>query len=276
MNRNKLVMPILKWVGGKRQLLPEIRKELPNKYATYYEPFLGGVAGLFGTQPKAAVVNDFNSELINVYEVVRDSHEELIRDLKKHKNTSEYFYKIRELDRKKGFKEISKVKRASRVIYLNKTCYNGLYRVNNAGEFNAPFGRYKNPNIVNESVVKAVSKYLKSANIKFLYGDFEKSLKNIKKGAFVYFDPPYDPVSKSSNFTGYVEGGFGREEQIRLRDKCKDLNKRGVNFLLSNSDTKFIRELYSDFKIIQVKATRNINSKGGKRGRVSEVLIKNY
>src|SRR5699024_7016411 len=175
MAKNKLVVPFLKWVGGKRQLIPEIRKMLPKGVANrpYYEPFIGGGALFFELQPKRAVINDYNEELINVYIVIRDNPNELIEDLKKHKNTSEYFYEIRSIDRQPLFNNLTNIERASRIIYLNKTCYNGLYRVNNAGEFNSPFGKYKNPNIINEPVIKAVSKYLNSAQIQISNGDYE-------------------------------------------------------------------------------------------------------
>lgn len=276
MRKNKLIGPFLKWVGGKRQLIPTISKLMPNKYDTYYEPFVGGGAVLFHQQPSKAVVNDFNKELINVYEVIRNNPEKLIEDLKTHKNESDYFYKLRLLDREDGFDQMSEIKKASRVIFLNKTCFNGLYRVNNAGEFNSPFGRYKNPNIVNEITIRAVSKYLNENKISILNKDFEDAVKGARKGDFVYFDPPYDPVSKSSNFTGYIQGGFGNKEQIRLRDLCIALDKKGVCFLLSNSATPFIQELYKDFDVEIVKATRQINSNALKRGEVNEVLIRNY
>lgn len=275
-NKNKLVIPFLKWVGGKRQLIGEIDPLLPNRISTYYEPFVGGGAVFLHRQPSKAVINDYNSELINVYETVRDNIDELILDLATHKNEPDYFYEIRALDREEGFDELSKVKRASRVIYLNKTCFNGLYRVNRAGEFNTPYGRYKNPNIINEPVLRAVSEYLNNNDIKFKTGDFEEAVKGIRKGAFVYFDPPYDPVSKSSNFTGYVKGGFDDDEQIRLSQLCHKLNSKGIKFLLSNSATPFIKDLYKDFNIIEVGATRSINSVGNKRGEVMEVLVRNY
>lgn len=274
--KNKLVMPFLKWVGGKRQLMSEIEPLMPSNISTYYEPFIGGGAVFLNQQPKKAVINDYNAELINVYKVVRDNVDELIEDLAKHKNESDYFYSIRVQDREEGFDELSELKRASRVIYLNKTCFNGLYRVNSSGEFNTPFGRYKSPNIVNETVLRAVSHYLNNNDIQLLSGDFEDALKGIRKGAFVYLDPPYDPVSKSSNFTGYIEGGFGSEQQERLRDVCIKLNKKGVNFLLSNSATPFIKDLYKDFEMIEVDAKRHINSVASKRGAVSEVLVRNY
>lgn len=274
--KNKLVAPFLKWVGGKRQLMPTINKIVPKKYSTYYEPFVGGGALLFELQPKKAVINDFNAELINTYNVIKENPEELIKDLETHINESDYFYKLRSLDRQEGFENLSNIKRASRVIFLNKTCYNGLYRVNNSGEFNTPFGKYKNPNIVNDATIRAVSKYLNSNDIKITNKDFEASLKNIRKGAFVYFDPPYDPISKSSNFTGYIQGGFDEFEQERLRDICDRLNSKGVNFLLSNSPTKLILDLYSKYNLTFVKANRAINSDSSKRGEVEEVLIRNY
>lgn len=274
--KNKLVMPFLKWVGGKRQLMSEIEPLMPSKISTYYEPFIGGGAVFLNQQPKKAVINDYNAELINVYKVVRDNVDELIEDLAKHKNESDYFYSIRMQDRQEGFDQLSELKRASRVIYLNKTCFNGLYRVNSSGEFNTPFGRYKSPNIVNETVLRAVSNYLNNNDVKLLSGDFENALKGIRKGAFVYLDPPYDPVSKSSNFTGYIEGGFDSDQQERLRDVCIKLNDKGVNFLLSNSATPFIKDLYKDFEIIEVDAKRHINSVASKRGSVAEVLVRNY
>ncbi|KYN75807.1 modification methylase [Clostridium sporogenes] len=277
MKYNKLVTPVVKWVGGKRQLLPEIRKFIPNKITTYYEPFVGGGAVLFDIQPKKAVINDINYELINLYKVIKLYPNDLIEDLKKHKNEADYFYNIRKLDRdEKAYSKLSDVEKASRIHYLNKTCYNGLFRVNRAGQFNSPFGRYKEPNITNEITICAVSKYLNEASIKFLCGDFEESLKGIRKGAFVYFDPPYDPVSDSSNFTGYAKGGFDRIEQIRLKNLCDTLNSKGVKFLLSNSSTEFILDLYKDYRIEIIKAKRAINSKADERGEIDEVLVRNY
>ena len=279
MKKNKIILaaPVLKWVGGKRQLMSEIEKVLPKTYTTYYEPFIGGGAVLFELQPKKAVINDVNGELINLYNVIKDDVELLIENLKKHENTPEYFYSIRELDRKRDkYENLSNVEKASRIVYLNKTCFNGLFRVNKAGEFNSPFGKYKNPNIVDEVTLRAVSKYFNKADIKILNGDFEASLKGIRKGAFVYLDPPYDPVSNSANFTGYDKGGFNRDEQIRLKKLCDKLDKKGVKFLLSNSATDFIKDLYKDYNIKIVKAKRAINSNGNARGEVDEVLVRNY
>ena len=275
---NKLVTPFLKWVGVKRQLMPTIVTHLPKNIneLTYVEPFIGGGAVLFHLQPKNAIINDFNEELINVYEVIKNNLYELIEDLKKHKNEHDYFYEIRSLDRNDNFKNLSKVERASRVIYLNKTCYNGLYRVNNAGEFNSPFGRYKNPNIVNEPTLKAVSKYLNSNNIMIKNGDYNDVLKTLDKNSFVYLDPPYHPISESSNFTGYIQGGWDAFDQIRLREVCDELNAKGIKFLLSNSSAQLIKDQYTKYKIENVKANRAINSNGANRGEIDEILIKNY
>lgn len=276
MKYNHLVAPVLKWVGGKRQLMPEIKKYIP-KFTTYYEPFVGGGAVLFELQPTKAVINDVNDELINLYNVIKNDVDGLINELKKHENTSEYFYLIRELDRDKNtYDVLSDVQKASRILYLNKTCFNGLFRVNSAGEFNTPFGNYKNPNIINEVTIKAVSKYFNESQIIFKNTDFEDSLKGIRKGSFVYFDPPYDPVSNSSNFTGYSKGGFDWNEQLRLKDLCDKLDRQGVKFLLSNSATQRIKDLYSGYRYETIQAKRSINSQADKRGDIDEVLIRNY
>lgn len=274
---NKLVAPFVKWVGGKRQLLLEIARYVPRNFGRYYEPFVGGGAVLFYLQPTKATINDSNEELINLYEVVKLAPNELIEDLKRHKNEEDYFYQIRELDRDKSvYAELNNIQRASRIIFLNKTCYNGLFRVNSAGEFNSPFGRYKNPNIVNETTIRAVSNYLSKNDIQIMNGDYERALARIRTGSFVYFDPPYDPVSSSANFTGYTKGGFDRDEQGRLKRVCDRLDRRGVKFLLSNSSTDFIRDLYRDYLITTVEATRAVNSKASGRGKIAEVLIRNY
>ena len=271
-----LVSPILKWVGGKRQLLSEIIPLIEKKnYSTYVEPFVGGGAVLFDLQPKKAIINDYNSELINVYNMVRDNCDELVIALKEHErnNSSDYFYDIRALDREPMYNEMSSVERAARIIYLNKTCYNGLYRVNAAGQFNSPYGKYKNPNIVNETVLRAMSKYLRNNNIKILNGDYKGALKGLRKGAFVYLDPPYMPISSSSSFTGYTEGGFSYQHQVELKNECDKLRKKGIKFLQSNSDCPEIRELYKEYEIKTVKAKRSINSNASKRGEINEVLI---
>ena len=274
---NKLVSPILKWAGGKKQLLPEIEKFLPDKISTYYEPFLGGASVLFFIQPKIAYINDYNSDLINVYDCVKNNLDELLESLKKHKNSSDYFYKIREIDRNPSvFNKLTNVEKASRFIFLNKTCYNGLFRVNKAGEFNTPFGYYKAPNIVNETTLRAVNLYLNENDINYFSLDFEEFLNKVKKNSFVYLDPPYDPISISSNFTGYTNLGFDKKEQIRLKSVCDELDKKQVKFLLSNSATDFIKDLYINYNISIIKAKRSINSNASLRGNVDEVLIRNY
>lgn len=277
MKRNPLVTPVVKWAGGKRQLLSEIIKYIPNKYSTYYEPFIGGGAVLFHLQPRKAVINDINEELVNLYQVIKNNITELFLSLSEHRNEPAYFYATRELDRdKKKFNRLSNVEKASRTLYLNKTCFNGLFRVNSRGEFNVPFGKYKNPDIINEATLKAVSDYFNNADISFLCGDFETSIENIKENDFVYFDPPYDPISESANFTGYSKDGFSKEDQIRLKKLCDKLDDKGVKFLLSNSATSLILDLYKDYHVEIVQARRAINSDGDKRGKIEEVLVKNY
>lgn len=276
MKKNKLIAPVLKWVGGKRQLIPTFSPLLP-KCTSYCEPFLGGGALLFHLQPKIAYVNDINNDLMCVYTVIRDNVEELIEKLKTYKNESDFFYSVRDWDRnKEKYTSLSEIERAARILYLNKTCYNGLYRVNNAGEFNSPFGYYRNPNIVNEPVLRAVSSYFNTSEIHFFSLDYRDVLSKIKKGTFVYLDPPYDPVSDTSCFTGYSKGGFSKDDQIRLRQCCDDLNSRGIKFMLSNSATPFIMEQYARYNIITIQAKRAINSVGSKRGDVSEVVVRNY
>lgn len=276
--KNPLVSPILKWVGGKRQLLDSIEPLIP-KCSTYYEPFIGGGAVLFSRQPDKAVINDSNPELINVYLTIKNEPEALIEKLKEHKANSseEYFYSIRALDRdKEVFENMTDIERAARIIYLNKTCYNGLFRVNSSGEFNSPWGKYKNPNITNETTINALHTYFNKANITIKCGDYRDALKGIRKGAFVYLDPPYMPISSSASFTGYTAGGFGKQEQIALKEQCDALNAKGIKFLLSNSSCPFIEDLYKEYIIEHVNAKRAINANPEKRGEIKEVLVRNY
>jgi len=280
---NPLVRPFLKWAGGKRQLLPEIVKYVPKRISkhTYYEPFIGGGALLFQLQPPKAVINDRNKELINCYKVIKDSLDELMEELSKDKysNSETSYYEMRDLDRStKKYASLSEVEKAARIIYLNKTCYNGLFRVNSQGQFNVPFGRYKNPNFLDDAVLRAVNKYLNSNDITLLNQDFAEAVKDANTGDFVYLDPPYDPVSQTASFTGYDVNGFNREEQERLKEEFDALHKKGCKVMLSNSCTDFIMDLYKDYQdtIIKVRATRSINSNALKRGRVDEVLVLNY
>ena len=201
--------------------------------------------------------------------------EDLIKELEYHSenNSSDYFYKVRSMDREQGYNKLSNIKKAARIIYLNKTCYNGLYRVNSAGQFNSPYGKYINPKIVDITTIRAISKFFNQNKIKICNGDYKESLKGLRKGAFVYLDPPYMPISSSSSFTGYTEGGFSYIQQVELKEQCDKLKKKGISFLQSNSDCIEIRELYSHYQILTVKAKRNINSKGDSRGEINEVLI---
>lgn len=268
--------PIIKWAGGKRQLLGEILPLFPEKYERYIEPFIGGGAVLFAHAPRTAIVNDLNSELINLYTVIKSDSDSLISVLSTYKNEKEFFYEIRNQDREKDFKKKSRVERAARFIFLNRTCFNGLYRVNSRGEFNVPYGKYKSPIICNKELIKEISKYFNENDISFYNVDFEEIIKKSKQGDFIYLDPPYDPISETSSFTAYDKNGFDKEEQLRLRDALKEADERCVKWLLSNSATDFIKDIYNDWNVVEIDANRNINSKGDKRGKVKEVLIKNY
>ena len=281
MNKNPLVKPFVKWAGGKRQLLPQINENTPKNFKKYYEPFVGGGAVFLDKQLKKVVINDFNSELTNAYQVVKDSSEELLKLLETHSenNSSDYYYEIRAWDRDGTLETKSEVERAARFIYLNKTGFNGLFRVNSHGQVNVPYGKYKNPAIVNEAVIRAVSKYLQKSDITILNGDYGDALKDVKKNDFVYLDPPYaDVTNDKKSFVGYTLNGFGDAEQERLRDVFKELDAKGAYVMMSNSSTPYIHELYKEYSETTkiVKAKRAINSKASGRGAVDEVLIMNY
>lgn len=266
--------PIVKWVGGKRQLMFELLKNMPENYNRYFEPFIGGGALFFELQPDNAYISDMNEELINLYKVVRDNVEELITDLQKHDISKEYFMEIRNIDRTEEYKNWSNIQKASRFIYLNRTCFNGMYRVNSKGQFNVPFGHYKNPRIVDENNLINCSNLLQRTEIK--HADFSDILKKVKKGDFVYFDPPYVPLNETSSFTSYTKDGFDLDMQLSLRDVCDELDSMGVKFLLSNSDTQFVNELYENYNIKKVFASRQINANADGRGKITEVLVRNY
>ena len=268
--------PFLKWAGGKRQLVPELLRYAPKHYRRYYEPFIGGGALLLTLQPSQATINDSNDELINCYRVVKESVEELIAALRQHRNEESYFYEVRSWDRQLGFAAKTNVQRAARIIFLNKTCYNGLFRVNSKGQFNAPFGKYKNPNIANEHVLRAVSRYLTEANVTIRRADFADAVANAGPRDFVYFDPPYDPVSSTASFTAYDCNGFNRHGQRRLKQVVDELTARGCKVMLSNACTEFIQDLYGDYRRVNVRAKRAINSNATKRGKVDELIVMNY
>lgn len=276
--RNDLVQPFLKWAGGKRQLLSKIREFIPRKYKTYFEPFVGAGALLFELQPKIALINDANEELVNCYKIIKNHPTQLIATARAYPINAKHFYYLRSQDRDPGLSTLSRVERAARIIYLNKTCFNGLFRVNSQGQFNVPFGRYADPTIVNDVVIKAVSRYLNQMNVQISNDDFAYALNGAGRGDFIYLDPPYDPLSDTSSFTGYNLNSFGRKEQHRLKEVCDDLHRRGCKVLLSNSATPFIRNLYCDksqYTVVEVSASRNINSVATGRGKISELLIFN-
>lgn len=266
--------PFLKWVGGKSQLLEELIKRVPRKFSAYHEPFLGGGALFFALQPATSYLSDINPELINAYQVVKSKVTELIDDLKKHIYEKNYYYKVRSADRSLEYLEWDSVRRASRIIFLNKTGFNGLYRVNSKGHYNVPFGRYTNPRILDQVNLRACSRALAKAQITSIA--FKQALKNANKGDFVYFDPPYLPLNRTSSFTSYSKHSFNLQEQISLRDACNELDKKGIQFMLSNSATAGVIELYSGFRQEFVSASRAINSNANKRGKIDEIIVTNY
>ena len=262
--------PFLKWAGGKRQLLNVYGRYFPTRYERYFEPFLGSGGVFFELRPAHAVLSDIVEELTQTYLVVRDNVESLITSLKQHSNTEQYFYRIRSLDPR----SLSPVEQASRFVYLNRTCYNGLFRVNRGGQFNVPFGRYKNPRICDPDGLRAVSLALQDAVIQ--PGDFEEVLAAANPGDFIYLDPPYNPLSTTSSFTAYSRRGFDGQDQERLAEVCRRLDRRGCLVMLSNSDTSMVQRLYAGLRVIRVDARRAINSRADGRGPISELLVLNY
>jgi DNA adenine methylase len=264
------VNPFLKWVGGKRQLLPEIMKHVPVSYDRYWEPFVGGGALFFHLTHTdlghSATLVDANEELIRTYTAIRDEVENVIARLSTYPYEHAFYYRMRTLT------PSSEAEVAARMIYLNRAGFNGLYRVNRQGKFNVPFGRYTNPTICNGDTLRACSKGLQNTTLRF--GDFALSVSDVKKEDFVYFDPPYVPLTVTSNFTQYAKTGFSAQDQVRLRDFALTLKRRGVRVLLSNSSAPFVRELYGkDFTLHEVDARRAVNCDAKKRGNVKELLI---
>ena len=277
-----LIKPYLKWAGGKRALLPEIRKQFPAdiRRSVYYEPFLGAGAVFFDLQPERAVINDNNRQLILSCRIIKEEVEDLIALLGEYRrrNNAADYYALRNLDRDAGaFSRLSDIEKAARLIFLNKTCFNGLYRVNAQGCFNVPYGRYKKPALCEEGLLRRISGYLNAHEITLRCGDFEAAVSDAAEGAFVYFDPPYHSPDRT-NFTGYQAEGFGEGEQRRLRDLMVRLSRRGVRCLLSNSDTAYIRSLYgaAPFVTVRILTKRSISADAAHRGPVFEVLIRNW
>jgi DNA adenine methylase len=259
--------PFLKWAGGKTQLLPELHKHLPRPFRRYFEPFLGGGAVFFSMCPSRAVLADVNPDLVGTYRAIQDDCEGVIAALREHEASEEHYYAVR-AQQASG---MSLVEGAARTIFLNRTCYNGLYRVNKKGQFNVPFGRYDNPTLCDPDNLRAVSLALQRAEI--VNSDVFTTVARAEKGDLVYFDPPYAPVSKTASFTSYAKDGFGEEAQERLADTFGQLAARGVSVVLSNSDTPLIRKLYKGFTIHTVHARRAINSRADRRGPVTEVIV---
>jgi DNA adenine methylase len=271
--------PFLKWVGGKQQLLAQFEALLPADFERYFEPFVGGGAVFFhlwrtAKLPKQAFLFDHNPEIINTYQIVRDHLDDLLNLLAEHQRNHcpAYFYQVRALDRTTH--PLTAVQQAARTLYLNKTCYNGLYRVNRKGQFNAPLGRYTNPNILNEDVLRAASLALQNVAIEQV--DFRQMPVFAQPGDFFYFDPPYHPVSQTANFTGYTTGNFSEQDQSDLATVFDQLTAKGCRCMLSNSHTPFIVDLYRQHTIALVSARRQVNSKANGRGGVNEVVIRNY
>lgn len=270
-DNSPLAKPFVKWVGGKRSIMKELLERIPKTINNYYEPFVGGGALFFEiyNMVNKSYLSDLNADLMITYQTIKSNPQDLIKLLKIHQinHNEEYYYKIRDLQ------EIDDpIENSARFIYLLKTCYNGLYRVNKEGIFNTPIGSYKNPTICDESNILSVNKALQTANIK--YSDFSKITP--QKGDFVYFDPPYHPTAEDS-FTKYLSNGFTEKDQIKLKDFALELSKNGINVMISNSDAQFIIDIYKkDFKISKVSAPRVVNCKADKRQSVFETLITNY
>lgn len=280
LEETKALRPFVKWAGGKTQLLERLHAYMPETYNNYFEPFIGGGSFFLNIAPKKATINDFNAELVCAYKCFQNDElfESLKNELKKHEvnHSEEYYYQIRSMDKKERFLTLPIYVRAARMIYLNKSCFNGLYRVNSRGFFNVPSGRKKKVATFDEDNFDSLREYFRNNDITILNGDFEDAVKNAKAGDFVYFDPPYDVIENKNSFTSYAKNDFGKEEQIRLAKLYKRLSDRGVMVMLSNHNTAFINELYKDFNIHVVNAKRMINSKADGRGDVEEVIITNY
>ena len=297
-NKTTSARPFVKWAGGKRSLISQLEEQLPANFdnwenVTYIEPFVGGGAMLFYMLQqypniKHAVINDINSDLTTCYQTIRDNTEELIRSLRE---IQEAYYAMQTEDARKEFylavrdrynqKNLDAIENTTKFIFLNRTCFNGLYRVNKKGLFNVPFGKYSNPQICDETTIRADSELLKRVEI--LTGDFEETFNYAKGNTFFYFDPPYRPLSNTSSFNDYAKETFNDNAQIRLKEYCDKVNEAGFSFMLSNSDCKgkneednFFDVLYGKYHIERVWASRSINSNPDKRGKLTEILVRNY
>ncbi len=269
--------PFVKWVWWKRQLISQLDKLFPTKFNNYFEPFLWGWAVFFNLQKEKSFLSDINEELINVYKVIKTQPEKLISFLKTLEYSKEVYLEIRAWDRSENWlKSFSNIERAARFIYLNRTCFNWLYRVNSKWQFNVPMWKYANPDYIQEENIRNTSILLNKVKAEIKLQSFEKVLDKAKSWDFVYFDPPYDTLTDTANFTSYNESGFGRDMQIKLRDVFVELHKRWCKVMLSNHNTPFIREIFDWFRFEIVKARRNVNSNWAGRGEVEEIVVMNY
>jgi len=266
----KAPKPFLKWAGGKGQLLGQYGPLFPRRFGRYHEPFVGGGAVFFHLLPPRATLSDANAELVDCFVAVRDDVNAVIRTLGRHRYEKDYYYAVRAQDPAK----LEPAARAARTIFLNRTGFNGLYRVNSKGGFNVPFGRYANPTICDAPNLRACARVLRRATI--LQAPFASILERARRDDFVYFDPPYQPLSKTAYFTAYGAGGFREDDQRELARVYAALDRRGVLVMLSNSDTPLTRELYRGFRVVEVQATRAINSKAARRGAITELVALNY
>ncbi|EMB56023.1 DNA adenine methylase [Streptococcus mutans] len=275
---NTTLQPFTKWTGGKRQLLPILRSYMPEKYNCYFEPFIGGGALFFDLVPEKAVINDFNEELMNTYRQIKNNPTALIELLTEHKekNSKEYYLKVRAADRNETITRMSDVERAARLMYMLRVDFNGLYRVNSKNQFNVPYGKYKNPKIIDRELIYQISDYLNENDIRMLSTDFEEAVSQAKRGDFVYFDPPYIPLNETSSFTSYTHEGFTYEEQVRLRNVFKQLDKKGAYVMLSNSSSPLALDLYQDYNIHFVDAVRTNGAKTESRKKIKEIIVTNY
>ena len=272
------INPFIKWVGGKRQLLEILRERMPKTYSRYYEPFIGGGALLLDVQPKNAIINDVNKQLLNVYRQLKTDAEALIsilRELDSVECDKEHYLKKRTEYNKKIAAHILDAECAALTIWINKHCFNGLYRVNSKGLFNVPYNNKIGGVSMNEENLRTIGLYLNSGNIEIREGDFETACADAKAGDFVYFDSPYIPVSETANFTDYTKDGFSYEDHCRLAELSKRLDNAGVKIMLSNNDVDLVYELYDGFKIKGVDVKRAINRDASKRTG-KEVIITNY
>lgn len=268
--------PFLKWVGGKGKLRHALANLLPHgvELMRHVEPFVGGGALFFARAPERALLCDINRDLIATYEAVRDDVDGVIRHLRRlsQRHDKTHYYEVRDTYNQRTRR--SATERAAMFIYLNKTCFNGLYRVNRRGEFNVPMGRYARPTILDEDTLFAASAALAAAELRC--ASFETLLQEARPGDFIYMDPPYEPVSRTANFTSYAQDGFSQADQTRLRDVFRELDRRGAKLMLSNSDVPFIRDLYRGYQIDTVLAPRAVNCDAKSRGPVQEVVVRNY